>query len=593
MRRAKHLNLFFAFLLIFSTFGFLQPNVGNAAPLENAVTIMAIDDEGAAVFDLIAIEIEEGDTAIDVLETATEQEDVDLGVEEHPDFGTMITSIGEAEEHDDYFWSFIVNGLGAEVGASTYEVENGDNILFSLTKDFEPTLNVKVSAMSGDEAFLEDTEVMLMEYATGYDALYQASVQNEVALQSSIDSEFLTFINNVGDVELDETDYWNISVNDEELMAGILEYNVESDDHVQLELQSFDDSSEAENENSLINNGEDIAVVPNMTDKTAEETIQEIKDYIDTNNIELKYGSEWWLWGLANTDEEIPKSYLESVIEEVEDVDGEFKNSLDLERIIIALSLMDEKADSVNECDLIDLLGNHPQLEKPMINSATYALLAFDSWNYDVEESEKKRLIDFILDQELEQGGWSFDSDEPSADITGMVLAALSPYHDNEKVQEAINHAVDNLSIIQKENGGYDEEVNGGYTSEAVSQAIIGLLAVGVDPTSQEFTKNEINLLQHLLLYKNDDFGFSHTLEEGESNDISTSQALLAFTAYERYSEEPGSVYKNDTSSIKHQSEADNSASNQIVIYLVIALIVIIIGGIGLVMYNKNKQSKK
>lgn len=45
-------------------------------------------------------------------------------------------------------------------------------------------------------------------------------------------------------------------------------------------------------------------------------------------------------------------------------------------------------------------------------------------------------------------------------------------------------------------------EFVGGITSEAASQVIIGLSANGIDPTNEEFVKNENSLISHLLSYQ-------------------------------------------------------------------------------------------
>lgn len=596
MRFKRSIYVVFALLLVFASVGSLAVPSGFAAPLEKGVTIKAIDENGNDIIPLSAISFEKNDTAMDILETVVKQENIQLGIEEHPDFGKMVVSIGDTTEKNDYYWSFIVNGAAAEVGASTYKVQNGDHILFSLTDQFEPTINVTVSANSGEEDIIKETEVMLMEYATGYDALNQAIVTNNLTLQASVDDEYFTFIENVNDTALDENEFWSISVNDEDLMTGILEYQANSGDRIKLEVKSFELPNEnVENDSEQLKDI-DKDKLPEISTDIAKEHIKEIANYFKGKVNKLTYGSEWWVWGLANSSEDIPESYLESVKEEVKQVNGEFKNAIDLERIIIAISLLGEDATHIEDYNLIDLLINHPQLEKPMINTAIYALLAIDSQVYEAEESIKENLIQLILDQELDTGGWSFTDNEASADITGMALAALAPYHEDENVQEAINRGIDYLSINQTENGGYHDERNGGYTSESVSQVIIGLSAVGIDPTSEAFTKEGINLLHHLLLYKHDDLGYRHTLEDNNSSEVASSQALLAFAAYDHFVNERGSVYHYSSENqqpVKEPTTDNESSSSQPINYLVIIIAIGVIVGVSFIIYQTSKKRNR
>ena len=101
------------------------------------------------------------------------------------------------------------------------------------------------------------------------------------------------------------------------------------------------------------------------------------------------------------------------------------------------------------------------------------------------------------------------------------------------------------MSEMQQDNGGYFEKFNGGDSSESVSQAIIGLVSVGIDPASEIFTKVDGNLLQHLAEFKQEDDGYSHLIKDTKSMTMSTQQALLAYVAYEKFVEGTGLIYQN------------------------------------------------
>src|SRR5690625_3194940 len=124
-----------------------------------------------------------------------------------------------------------------------------------------------------------------------------------------------------------------------------------------------------------------------------------------------------------------------------------------------------------------------------------------------------------------------------------MAIIALSAYKDQLDVDKAIQKAINYLSEIQTDNGGFDGgSFVGGITSEAASQVIIGLTAYGIDPTGDLFTKDQ-NLMEHLLSFQRDDGGFAHTEGDQQSNDMATEQALQGLVAYQYFVEGKGSLY--------------------------------------------------
>ncbi len=533
----------------------MQPLIMHAATLDNGVTIKAIDENGEEVLPLTAVEIEEGDMAFDVLLDAGEQRDEDIFYEES-DFGAYITGIGEELEGDSHAWSFNVNGKAAEVGASSFEVENGDNILFAVRdlNDFSPEVSVKIRATDINDNAIIKGEISIASGSSAYDALYQAAIREEVSLDISVDDTYYTFLNNIGETELGPNDYWNIAVDNKPLSSSMANYTMQEGQEFQLSVTTYvppeeEEEAQPEEEKTPPAETEDEPKTP-ADKKTPAINLKEIQtnvngilSYMDTASVDLSYHSEWWVWGVAHTNRDIPDSYVKSVETLLDENEGKFRNVFDLEKIIIALSAAGKDATAVNGYNLAEKLESHTAMEAPAINAAIYGLLAIDSGDFDVSEDFRTRLITSVLDNELGTGGWSFFGPTASPDITGMALAALAPYQDDPKVEAAIEKAVTYLSEKQDTEGGYDIEFNGGDSSESVSQAIIGLAAVGVDPTSPQFTKEGGNLLQHLLKFKQADGGYSHLLD-GESGSISTQQALLALVAYQKLVDGSGSVYQ-------------------------------------------------
>ncbi|MDQ0972365.1 LPXTG-motif cell wall-anchored protein [Neobacillus niacini] len=544
--------LFAVFLLVLSNLAFVQPSV-QAATLEKAVTIKAIDENGEVVLPLTAVSFEEGETAYDVLLEAGEKKGKEIDTT-HGEYGAFINSIGETSPTGNAYWSFNINGVSASTGISSHKVASGEHLLFAITEWPNPTVTAKVSAVgkNGVEV-IPETNVTLIKGASAYDALIQAAVQHGVSVQATVDDTYFTYINNVGDTEIGSNDWWGVGVNDNALSTSIVAHEVQPNDHVQLTVQTYVPPSEpgtaepAEPSEPAQPTDPEEPVDPHETNpiknEEIEDNISDILSYMETKNITTFYGNEWWVWGLANTTREIPATYVTSVKEKVKEVDGNFRNVLDLEKVIIGLSAAGYDATSIEGYNLVDLLVNHASLQNSSINMNIYALLAVDSAQYKTPEGFREQQVNAILSRELAGGGWSFFGSNPSPDITGMVLTALAPYRNQADVQMAIDRAVNYLSDVQGETGGFTIASNGGDSSESISQAIVGLASVGVDPTGQSFTKAGGNLILHLLKFKQNDGGFSH-LQAGASSDMSTQQVLLALTAYQSFVNNNGLVYQ-------------------------------------------------
>src|SRR5690625_7900331 len=144
-----------------------------------------------------------------------------------------------------------------------------------------------------------------------------------------------------------------------------------------------------------------------------------------------------------------------------------------------------------------------------------------------------------------------------------MAIIALSAYKDQSDVDKAIQKAINYLSDIQTDEGGFDGgSFVGGITNEAALQVIIGLTAYGIDPTYDKCTK-EKDLIEHLLSYQNDDGGFSHTKEYPDSNAMATEQALQALVAYKLFLYDFGPLY-DFTGEVKFPEDPERSEERRV-----------------------------
>ncbi|QTD40811.1 DUF4430 domain-containing protein [Sporosarcina sp. Te-1] len=281
--------------------------------------------------------------------------------------------------------------------------------------------------------------------------------------------------------------------------------------------------------------------------------------------------SEWEAIGLYKSGITVPSSYLEKFRETLNDQvisksgKGRMKIT-DVERLVMAanvLGIHPTNADSKG-FNLLEKIYNselrttgEDSLTFQGNNGVIFALIALDSKNHDVPENAKwnrDKLVKELLKTQKSDGSWSLEATTKgptSIDITAMALTALAPYNNQQAVSQAIDKAVQYLSNAQGTSGGFQEAFVGGISSEATSQVIIGLTANGIDPRSQAFTKNNTNLIDHLLRFKANDGGFKHLIIDQSSNGIATEQALQALVAFDLYVNGKGALYSFTENGVK------------------------------------------
>src|SRR5699024_8335442 len=216
-----------------------------------------------------------------------------------------------------------------------------------------------------------------------YDAIVQAAENQGVHIDVSVHPEWFTFINNVGDVDLEENQYWDFQINDQSSQIGVLGHQVQPGEHIQLRLQTFDGGDAGDNEeeeDSEVNDSDkseedtsDPVTEPESEEQKEEGPSQELLEqvseevdflanYVLDNNLASAYGDEWWVWALGKSGNSVPSSYLKSVEEKIQENNGQFGNIFDLEKVIIALSSAGIDASNVSGVNLIDKLSEHSSL---------------------------------------------------------------------------------------------------------------------------------------------------------------------------------------------------------------------------------------
>lgn len=264
-------------------------------------------------------------------------------------------------------------------------------------------------------------------------------------------------------------------------------------------------------------------------------------------------GGEWAIFGLARSGVSVPQEYFEAYGENVAAYTAQqggvlhAKKYTEYSRVILAWTAMGRDATDVGGFNLLIPLADFDQTVFQGINGPIFALLALDSGAYDIPENTaettqatRDAYVDYILNAELPDGGWSFAGGEAETDITAMALQALAKYRDRQDVSEAVERGLTVLSQQQEENGGY--VAYNSESSESIAQVIVALAELGVSLTDSRFVKSGNTLVSRLLEFRTEDGAFRH-IQEGEEDIMATEQAFYALAAISRAEQGKSSLY--------------------------------------------------
>lgn len=294
-------------------------------------------------------------------------------------------------------------------------------------------------------------------------------------------------------------------------------------------------------------------------------------------------GGDWIIFGLARAGYDVPDTLYKEYYDNVEKYVSENINdneqlhssrSTDNSRVILALTAIGRDVTDVAGHNLLIGISDMAYIQRQGINGVMYALIAFDSGNYQIpkvfdggDQVTREKLIDCILDAQLDDGGWSLAGTTADIDMTAIAIQSLAPYYDSDaKVKTAVDKALELLSERQSDNGGY-----GSFESaniESCAQVLTALSAIGIDPKSDSrFVKNGNTVLDAVIGYYLEGGGFEHVAGHG-IDQLATEQAYYAMTAYFRMISGKTSLYDmsdvgqtgDETTGVGH----DDSQSNAI-----------------------------
>lgn len=273
-------------------------------------------------------------------------------------------------------------------------------------------------------------------------------------------------------------------------------------------------------------------------------------------------GGEWMVIGLARSGRTVPAGYYDNVVEYVKakaDANERLHPTkvTDNARVILALTAIGKDVTNVGGHNLLKGLDSMDYVQTQDINGPIFTLIALDSHNYPtMGDVTREKLIQVILDAQLNDGGWDLSADKADPDMTAMAIQALAPYYKtNETVKAAVDKALEALSALQRTDGGFDSW--GTVNSESCAQVIVALTALGIDPTADSrFVKNGHTVLDALAGFYVTGGGFRHTAG-GERNDMATEQGYYALAAYYRFANTQTRLY--DMSDVTIQTGGSNT----------------------------------
>lgn len=273
-------------------------------------------------------------------------------------------------------------------------------------------------------------------------------------------------------------------------------------------------------------------------------------------------GGEWMVIGLARSGRTVPAGYYDNVVEYVK-ANADANERLhptkvtDNARVILALTAIGKDVTNVGGHNLLKGLDSMDYVQAQDINGPIFTLIALDSHNYPtMGDVTREKLIQVILDAQLNDGGWNLSGENADPDMTAMAIQALAPYYKtNETVKAAVDKALEALSALQRTDGGFGSW--GTVNSESCAQVIVALTALGIDPTADSrFVKNGHTVLDALAGFYVTGGGFRHTAG-GERNDMATEQGYYALAAYYRFANGQTRLY--DMSDVAIQTGGSNT----------------------------------
>ncbi|MBN1856314.1 MAG: terpene cyclase/mutase family protein [Dehalococcoidia bacterium] len=147
-------------------------------------------------------------------------------------------------------------------------------------------------------------------------------------------------------------------------------------------------------------------------------------------------------------------------------------------------------------------------------------------------ESVDDEIIDFILEYQNDDGGWTQDvdvdgSDDSDVDNTAAAIMALRAAGESSS-SDAIQDALDFLAAVQNEDGGFPQLEGDDSNAASDAWAIMALEAAGEDPDGLDWQKDGDSAVYHLLFLQASGGYFEYEDGDASNEEWMTSYAIPA-----------------------------------------------------------------
>lgn len=492
--------------------------------------------------------------------------------------------LSEMDCGEDSGWMYCINGSFPGVGASAWRLNNGDVMRWQYTciglgadigadnTSWGSGGGVKVA---DKDALIEriaeinkDKEGFFAE-AEGNKAAYEAAMEvlkNITAPQTEVDAALVAIGGQAETPEerlakaktsaISELEAYDADDYREAEKKLLIEYRADGIEAIEAAATVEEVDKALADAKALIEaliTDAEYEAIEKATDADTDKIYQSTGKYLESFGAPGvgSTGGEWIVIGLARAGYEVssewaPGYYSNAVqyVQENINADGQLhaSRSTDNSRMILALTAIGRDVTNVGGENLLTALADLDYVKKQGINGPIWALLAFDSHDYEIPtvksggtQVTRDNLIDAILAAQLADGGWALTKNKADPDMTAMAIQALAPYYSsNATVKAAVDEALGTLSGMQNSIGGYSSWDTD--NSESCAQVVTALTSLGIDPDKDSrFIKNGHSVLDALLAFYLDDGTFGHTLTSDiAANGMATEQAYYALASYYR-----------------------------------------------------------
>lgn len=284
--------------------------------------------------------------------------------------------------------------------------------------------------------------------------------------------------------------------------------------------------------------------------------IDKIADYEINKVTTPEYGSiggEWLIMGLARGEKltnEYKNKYINNVVQVVKEKNGVLSDRKYTEyaRLTIAMTAIGENPRDIAGYDILRPLSQLDNVMATGLNGPIFALIAFDSGNYDIpnpsedysgEITTRDKLISILVNAQNDDGGWAYMGGKSDVDMTAMVIQALAKYEKRENVKEVIRKGINYLSEKQNNTGAFSTAKV--ENCESTAQVLTAMSALNIKVTDERFVKKGHTVLDGLLMFY-ENGGFKHT-SDTYVNQMATEQAMYSLVAYYRNLEDENGIY--------------------------------------------------